>query len=1405
MAAEPPEPASSRNAPPAASSSFTAAVAGVGGPNPCCAKLWKKYQKLETSRTALREAVKLLQAENEKMQKENSELSKVCKEERLRGDSAEAARATESDARDILEKEIIELKTQNSSLQQTQNICKHDNELSRISELEEENRKLKQILGEERKKIASEKKKAEEEKSKALEMQKILKSETQKSEEYRRVADMERKVANDWRASCERLRSEANEVRAQLAAQIQRTEEAHKRAETEKQKVTREKKRADAEKSLAEKNKALIEVERKKVSEEKFRADNLFAKLEEQKKLNEHLRTSIQVETRNAIEEKRQADHLFQKLEEGRKQSEYLQRKTNELCAVRDAVPSGKYGRKHVDRASESANVKFLKKKLKLKKEQLKHVKNVSKLDKAKNALIRRELQRLKQDWMQLLGRFNVLDDHLAGGVEGIHVLTELKQHPEIHGLEQKLLLNDSVPAPYFGLQAGMVPFGSSIPREYTLYQLPRESCTRPISGTSSELGPPLGSSHRTKSKSHHRSSRPTSISDEKLMGSQVKDSLFVSSSTDIRKNQNSAVPERRPKDSNDRALPLETLKLPLSGCTEVTDKTLGGDRKRKRTKKSLEPAACLPSKHDLLHLKSRAHAATSNDVLAFEDDPSGLQQGNNNVLCVTEGDMENHRRKYLAVSDKDPPFSFPSKVPSPGGGNGCAGSKFASLLSFEEMIRENCLKLLNFDDDADEEKYRKAKERPLSPSLPIIRPRRTKVPTCAQPGSLGDRTPSNCPASGSDSMRSKVLEVKEPGIQKLAQNCIQLGPSSNRIECSDFVEQLCANDKSNAAANVSCSAGLDGVPTNTSFGSLLHEDVAGNSVASSAKILDNTSRLVLSGSSCSGHSNSILQVQHLSKEVPSKKGSHQIGDRSLGPGLQANVGASETTVTKQSHLDSNSMLGHYCGSEKTQMHVVGFTRTKRSTMVNIFRYWEMLGSQPREHSKESFIDGPLLEKVSADPLLSTDEKVSLIFSLLLWDIRFTEETFADGNFASSAFSLSVKSHLETRWTILRGDQLDVLISLIEDFLLNKEVIVCEKMGQKVFGTSKDHKLDDEAGIQLSVKPAKVDQFIAACILLASICVEVERVDVVLEVSYKVLQMGKTNLLWTLLALHVFGSICGDKFLFPKSCNFLATAIRLVVLLLESKDTSLCLVSSYIRSNKPTTLPSCAHCLFDVDTVSIDGFISSLLDELDLCSLLWNNHAYSNETTRRSSHSGSNELEINCGELCSIFKQGKLAEDSDNGPAGINLCYLTELISLLELFGIYMSCEWIYNNVVVRLLEILELCMCDEYSAALLVLVSQLGRSFIDDAGYEHRRVSELRDKLSSFLAGTSFTKTSSLSVQFSAIGALLSVLPLSFDKIVATQSRQLSGPFVVQARQISEWFVRLSNEHQSLARSFFS
>jgi hypothetical protein len=84
------------------------------------------------------------------------------------------------------------------------------------------------------------------------------------------------------------------------------------------------------------------------------------------------------------------------------------------------------------------------------------------------------------------------------------------------------------------------------------------------------------------------------------------------------------------------------------------------------------------------------------------------------------------------------------------------------------------------------------------------------------------------------------------------------------------------------------------------------------------------------------------------------------------------------------------------------------------------------------------------------------------------------------------------------------------------------------------------------------------------------------------------------------------------------------------------------------------------------------------------------------------------------------------------------------------------------------------------------------------------KTVIELRNKLS-VLMGTSFTTSKSILVQFSAVGALLSLLPLTFDKIVASLTGPLSGLCVLQATQISEWFAQLSKENQSFACSFFS
>ena len=40
--------------------------------------------------------------------------------------------------------------------------------------------------------------------------------------------------------------------------------------------------------------------------------------------------------------------------------------------------------------------------------------------------MIRKEFELLKQDWMKPLNRFNMLDDYLAGGVEGIHAMKKV-------------------------------------------------------------------------------------------------------------------------------------------------------------------------------------------------------------------------------------------------------------------------------------------------------------------------------------------------------------------------------------------------------------------------------------------------------------------------------------------------------------------------------------------------------------------------------------------------------------------------------------------------------------------------------------------------------------------------------------------------------------------------------------------------------------------------------------------------------------------------------------------------------------------------------------------------------------------------------------------------------------------
>jgi hypothetical protein len=310
--------------------------------------------------------------------------------------------------------------------------------------------------------------------------------------------------------------------------------------------------------------------------------------------------------------------------------------------------------------------------------------------------------------------------------------------------------------------------------------------------------------------------------------------------------------------------------------------------------------------------------------------------------------------------------------VPSPGGGNACAGSRISSLLSFEEKINGNFLKLLSLDNDADEEKYRRAMEKPISPNLPIIRPRRTKVHTHEEPRNFAGETNKDCSNSGSNAigskMSTKILEVRAPAVQKLTQNDIQLDPSSDRMECRNSFKLISADNKSDATVNVPCNAEFVSIPTDTSLGRLLLDSVQ-NTVASSVVESTTTSAAVFTQSGCSNNSDSVLQS---CKEVLDKNSSHQICDRSSDPGQQTILGKSEAKGTKLG-LDSNSILGHHRESQKIPVYLIGFMRMKRSSIENIFRYWEKQTSEAGKVSMEASIDGPLLQRVSTEELLDIE------------------------------------------------------------------------------------------------------------------------------------------------------------------------------------------------------------------------------------------------------------------------------------------------------------------------------------------------------------------------------------------------------------------------------------------------
>lgn len=267
---------------------------------------------------------------------------------------------------------------------------------------------------------------------------------------------------------------------------------------------------------------------------------------------------------------------------------------------------------------------------------------------------------------------------------------------------------------------------------------------------------------------------------------------------------------------------------------------------------------------------------------------------------------------------------------------------------------------------------------------------------------------------------------------------------------------------------------------------------------------------------------------------------------------------------------------------------------------------------------------------------------------------------------------------------------LDELLSLIEDFLINGNVKVLEdcSSGSLVQCDSGVHMLCDGSHIKLSPLSASVEQLVAGCIILASICAAIDHVGFICETSYNILRIGRFSKSLVLTILHVFAYLGGEKFFSLSNYSLMMNVLKSVVRFLEatsSSDAACCTPSMY---DSHSEFSSCVKCPFLKDYIPVDTVTSLLLEKIriyvlsgaickDVREPVHSLNSLVLLDKYNTEWSSSNEwkchaVEIDIDESC-LSNLTESANQSDASTC-IPSYYFNDLLSLLELIACHMVC-----------------------------------------------------------------------------------------------------------------------------------
>lgn len=657
----------------------------------------------------------------------------------------------------------------------------------------------------------------------------------------------------------------------------------------------------------------------------------------------------------------------------------------------------------------------------------------------------------------------------------------------------------------------------------------------------------------------------------------------------------------------------------------------------------------------------------------------------------------------------------------------------------FLEVIQENYMKLLDLDDDADEERYREAVERPLSPSVPVIELQNSDTTRhgsdnreCQSEGVLTDEN-NLVPPCG--------YNVANVEIEKL---------SSSRTETH---HNLLLSSKD----NILCVA----------------KDVASNKICGISTVYEDTA-----SAQNLQESEVVMDLSDLCRS------SNNITTMSCPSILEITSAKPLKYCVIFSDNKHDSSIARIYSAIKMCMDQSSKTFEMDEAMLKcMLASLKMKDVSPQERACVIFsILLNLLETtLEVGKLLPTNViQLSDSFARCLRKDAEIQMLFAESCFYAEMLALIEEFLLDRRLLVHTDASSEA--SPITAYRVNMLV--------------------NDEHVTLSPTLASRCHLLSGSVILASICATTDRIGFLCEASHNILRLHELDNS-ALDILHVFAYVCGPEYYTVKDYCLTMTVVRSLVTVLEQKNISrvhaYCLPSDFEVQKK---FPACTKCPFSEGAVSVDEVICLLFDKLQnyaLCAVT--NHPVVPVNHENNIHNLEpyDSRQGTCSQNCYLNKFGMTTSQSTSVCEG-NFCRYTDVISLVELFASNMDWDWTCNNVIPLVLKFLDRCALGNFFTIFIVFLGKLGRLGVDASGYDDKGIESLRSRLSALLDHNSF-KGLAFTTQIAVIYSLVGIIPLNLAKLVKTNAECPSiDRYSNFAKLIRNWLSTLNIEQQTLS-----